>query len=76
MLDARLDKHPYLVNSALALADFAVASYLHYAVAAKLPWERYKSVQALRAHRGLAGMAADHTPDVTLRSAHSFRGAR
>jgi glutathione S-transferase len=30
----------------LTLADFAVASYLHYAVAAKLPWERYKNIQA------------------------------
>jgi glutathione S-transferase len=29
----------------LTLADFSVASYLHYAAAAKLPLERYKNIQ-------------------------------
>jgi glutathione S-transferase len=46
MLDAHLGKHPYLVDGSLTLADFAVASYLHYAVAAELPWERYKNIRA------------------------------
>jgi glutathione S-transferase len=46
VLDAHLGKHPYLVNGALTLADFAVASYLHYAVAARLPWDRYKNIKA------------------------------
>jgi glutathione S-transferase len=46
VLDAHLGKRPYLVDGALTLADFSVASYLHYAVAAKLPWDRYKNIQA------------------------------
>ncbi len=46
VLDAHLGKHPYLVNDTLTLADFSVASYLHYATAAKLPWDRYKNIQA------------------------------
>jgi glutathione S-transferase len=46
VLDAHLAKQQYLVNGALTLADFSVASYLHYAAAAKLPLERYKNIRA------------------------------
>jgi glutathione S-transferase len=46
ILDARLAKHQFLATGTLTLADFAVASYLHYAVAAKLPWERYDNLRA------------------------------
>lgn len=46
VLDAHLAKHQYLVKGALTLADFSVASYLHYAAAAKLPLERYKNIRA------------------------------
>ena len=46
ILDAHLAKHQFLATGTLTLADFAVGSYLHYAVAAKLPWERYGNVQA------------------------------
>ena len=46
ILDAHLAKHQFLATGALTLADFAVASFLHYAVAAKLPWDRYNNVQA------------------------------
>jgi len=34
------------VREKQSLADFAVASFLHYAVAAKLPWERYNNIRA------------------------------
>ncbi|MEO8739618.1 MAG: glutathione S-transferase family protein [Casimicrobiaceae bacterium] len=46
VLDAHLGKQQYLVNGALTLADFSIASYLHYAVAARLPWEPYKNIQS------------------------------
>ena len=46
VLEAHLGKHPYLANDALTLADFSVGSYLHYADAAKLPWERYTNLRA------------------------------
>jgi glutathione S-transferase len=46
VLDAHLGKQQHLVNGALTLADFSVASYLHYAAAAKLPWDRYKNIQS------------------------------
>ena len=46
VLDAHLAKQLYLVNGALTLADFSVASYLHYAAVAKLPLERYRNIQA------------------------------
>jgi glutathione S-transferase len=46
VLDAHLGKQPYLVDGALTLADFSVASYLHYAAAAKLPWDRYANIRA------------------------------
>ena len=46
ILDAHLGKHPFLATETLTLADFAVASYLHYAVAARLPWEGYRNIQA------------------------------
>ncbi len=46
VLDAHLAKQQYLVNGALTLADFSVASYLHYAAAAKLPLERYQNIRA------------------------------
>ena len=46
VLDAHLAKHQFLAAGTLTLADFAVASYLHFAVAAKLPWEPYKNIQA------------------------------
>lgn len=46
VLDGHLAKHQYLVGGALTLADFSVASYLHYAAPAKLPLERYRNVQA------------------------------
>ena len=45
VLDAHLGKQQHLVNGALTLADFSVAAYLHYAAAAKLPWERYNNIQ-------------------------------
>ena len=44
MLDAHLSSREYLVE-ALTLADFAVASYLHYAAPAQLPLERYRNIQ-------------------------------
>jgi glutathione S-transferase len=46
MLDTHLAKQQYLVDGALTLADFSVASYLHYAGPAKLPLERYPRIQA------------------------------
>ena len=46
LLDAHLAKQQYLVDSALTLADFSVASYLHFAVPAKLPLEKYRNIQA------------------------------
>lgn len=46
LLDAHLAKQQYLVAGALTLADFSVASYLHYAAAAKLPLEGYKNIRA------------------------------
>jgi glutathione S-transferase len=46
ILDAHLGKNQFLATGALTLGDFSVASYLHYAVAARLPWERYKNIQA------------------------------
>lgn len=46
ILDAHLAKHQFLATGTLTLADFAAASYLHYAAAAKLPWERYQNIQA------------------------------
>jgi glutathione S-transferase len=46
ILDAHLARHQFLATGTLTLADFAVAAYLHYAVAAKLPWARYNNIQA------------------------------
>ena len=46
VLDAHLGRQSYLVDGALTLADFAVAAYLHFAVAARLPWERYGNIRA------------------------------
>ena len=46
ILDAHLAKHQFLATGTLTLADFAVASYLHYAVAAKLPWEPCANIRA------------------------------
>ena len=46
VLDAHLAKHKFLVNETLTLADLAVGSFLHYAAAAKLPWERYQNIQS------------------------------
>jgi glutathione S-transferase len=46
VLEAQLATQPFLVNGALTLADFAVGSYLHYAVPAKLPLERYPNIRA------------------------------
>jgi glutathione S-transferase len=46
ILDAHLGKNQFLATGTLTLADFAVGAYLHYAVAAKLPWEGYKNIQA------------------------------
>jgi glutathione S-transferase len=46
VLDAHLAKRQYLVNDTLTLADFAVASYLHYAAPAQLPLEAYTNIQA------------------------------
>jgi glutathione S-transferase len=46
VLDGHLSSRQYLVNDTLTLADFAVASYLHYAVPAQLPLERYRNIQA------------------------------
>jgi glutathione S-transferase len=45
VLDDQLGKRPYLVDGTLTLADFAVASYLHYAEAARLPWDAYGNIR-------------------------------
>lgn len=45
VLDAHLGRNEFLATGALTLADFAVGSYLHYAAAAKLPWEGYKNIR-------------------------------
>jgi glutathione S-transferase len=45
VLEAQLAKQPFLVNGALTLADFATGSYLHYAVPAKLPLDRYPNIR-------------------------------
>lgn len=46
VLDGHLATRQYLVNDTLTLADFAVGSYLHFAVPAQLPLERYRNIQA------------------------------
>ena len=46
VLDGHLATRQYLVNDTLTLADFAVGSYLHYAVPAQLPPGRYRNIQA------------------------------
>lgn len=46
VLEAHLAKQQYLACGTLTLADFAVGSYLHFAVSAKLPWEGYPNIQA------------------------------
>ena len=45
VLDGHLGRQPFLVDGAVTLADFAVASYLHYADAAGMPWQRYANVK-------------------------------
>jgi glutathione S-transferase len=45
VLDGHLAKQQYLVDGAVTLADFSVASYLHYAAPAKLPLERYPNIR-------------------------------
>lgn len=46
VLDSHLVKQPYLVGRALTLADFSVASYLHYATPARLPLEQYPNIRS------------------------------
>jgi glutathione S-transferase len=46
VVDQQLSKHDFLVGGTLTLADFSVASYLHYAAPARLPLDRYKNIQA------------------------------
>jgi glutathione S-transferase len=46
ILDAHLARQPFLASGTVTLADFAVGSYLHYAAAAKLPWEQYNNLRA------------------------------
>jgi glutathione S-transferase len=46
VLDGHLANRHYLVNDTLTLADFSVGSYLHYAVPARLPLERYRNIRA------------------------------
>lgn len=45
VLDNHLGGRQFLVNDTLTLADFAVASYLHYATAAALPLEAYANIR-------------------------------
>jgi glutathione S-transferase len=45
VLDGHLANRHYLVDDTLTLADFSVASYLHYAVPARLPLERYRNIK-------------------------------
>jgi glutathione S-transferase len=46
VLDGHLANRHYLVSDTLTLADFSVASYLHYAVPAQLPLDRYSNIRA------------------------------
>lgn len=46
MLNSHLTKHEFLVNDALTLADFSVASALTYAVPARFPLENYPHIRA------------------------------
>lgn len=46
MLNAYLTKHEFLVNNALTLADFSVASALTYAVPARFPLDNYPHIRA------------------------------
>jgi glutathione S-transferase len=46
ILDAHLAGRPWLVGTAITLADFSVASGLSYAVPAKLPIEPYANIRA------------------------------
>jgi glutathione S-transferase len=46
VLDGHLANRHYLVGDSVTLADFAVGSYLHYAVPARLPLERYRNIRA------------------------------
>lgn len=46
LLEGHLVNRQYLVEDTLTLADFAIASYLQYAVPAQLPLESYKNIQA------------------------------
>lgn len=46
MLNAHLTKHEFLVNDALTLADFSVASALTYAVPARFPLDNYPHIRA------------------------------
>jgi glutathione S-transferase len=44
VLDGHLANRHYLVGDTITLADFAVGSYLHYAVPAQLPLDRYRNI--------------------------------
>jgi glutathione S-transferase len=46
VLDGHLANRHYLVGDTVTLADFAVGSYLHYAVPAQFPLERYRNIRA------------------------------
>ena len=46
VLDGHLSNHQYLVNDTLTLADFSVASYLHYAAIAEFPIDGYRNIRA------------------------------
>ena len=45
VLDKHLERHPYLVNDTLTLADFAVVAPLFRAEPAKMPLEKYGNIK-------------------------------
>src|SRR5262249_5351564 len=45
VLDQRLERHPYLVNDTLTLADFTVVAPLFLAERAKIPLEKYANIR-------------------------------
>jgi glutathione S-transferase len=46
VLDKHLERHPYLVNDTLTLADFTVAAPLFHAERAKIPLEKYGNIRS------------------------------
>ena len=45
VLDKHLERHPYLVNDTLTLADFTVVAPLVHAEAGKIPLEKYANIK-------------------------------